>query len=157
MPRLAQLNISPGGMPKLPIPSALVTAAGVAGDWQLNRKYHGGPDRAVCLFSLELYDQLRQDGIDLPPGSVGENFTTIGIDLNTLSPGDRLQIGGCLIEITKVRVPCRSLDQWDKRLLSLLKNRSGWVARVLVNGMVQTGDRIEIVVPASKNGTLFDP
>lgn len=157
MPHLAQLNISPGGMPKLPIASALVTHAGVEGDWQLNRKYHGGPDRAVCIFSVELYDELRRDGIDLAPGSVGENFTTAGLDLCALSTGDRLQVGPCLIEITKVRIPCRSLDQWDKRLLTLIKNRSGWVARVLVDGMVQTGDRIEMVVPELKNGVLFNP
>src|SRR3982750_4360303 len=76
MATLAQLNISPGGMPKLPIDSANVTRDGVDGDWQKNRKYHGGADRAICIFSEENYAWLkREHGIDLENGSIGENFT----------------------------------------------------------------------------------
>src|SRR6478735_7846558 len=101
---LVQLNVSGGGMPKLPVKSARVSIDGVEGDWQKNRKYHGGPNRAICLFSLELYDWLREKGIDLKNGSVGENFTTEGLDLNQLQKGDRLHVGECLIEITDVRI-----------------------------------------------------
>ena len=46
---LAQVNVSPGGMPKSAVLVARVTFSGVEGDKQRNRKYHGGPDRAVCL------------------------------------------------------------------------------------------------------------
>src|SRR5437868_6510740 len=98
-PILWQLNISPGGMPKVPIAEALVTASGVAGDHQLNRKFHGGPDRAVCIYSEELYALLRSDGIDLANGQIGENFTTRGLDLQSLRIGDQLRIGACIIEI----------------------------------------------------------
>src|SRR5436190_18820610 len=98
--KLVQVNVSKGGMPKLPVLSAEVTKDGVAGDWQKNRKYHGGPDRAVCVFSQELYSWLRDKGIDLVNGSVGENFTTRGLDLHKLSVGDRLRVGDvCVIEI----------------------------------------------------------
>jgi MOSC domain-containing protein YiiM len=108
---LVQVNISNGGMPKLPVGQVHVSRDGVAGDWQKNRKYHGGPDRAICLFSQELYDWLRDEhGIDLKNGSVGENFTTRGIDMQSIGPGDRLHVGECLIEITMVRTPCRNLD-----------------------------------------------
>jgi MOSC domain-containing protein YiiM len=141
---LLQLNVSPGGMPKLPVLFARVTPAGVDGDKQRNRKYHGGPDRAVCLFSTELYDRLREFGIDLVPGSVGENFTTTGIDLQRLAKGDRLKVGGaCLIEITNVRVPCASLKKWDADLPELIVGFSGWVAKVIAEGTVHPGDRIE--------------
>src|SRR5450432_2150156 len=98
---LAQLNVSPGGMPKLAVARAKVSSEGVEGDWQTNRKYHGGPNRAVCLFSLELYQWLRDEhAIDMAPGSVGENFTTSGIDLQMLNKGDRLRVGNCVIELT---------------------------------------------------------
>ena len=55
---LVQVNVSAeGGMPKLPVRAgARVTRDGVDGDWQRNRKYHGGPNRAVCIFSEELYE-----------------------------------------------------------------------------------------------------
>lgn len=132
-------------MPKLPVLLARVTRDGVGGDWQKNRKYHGGPDRAVCLFSEELYGWLREQGIDLQNGSVGENFTTSGVDLMALGVGDRLRVGECLIEITDVRTPCRNLNQWHPDLLSMMKGRSGWVAKVVEEAIVKPGDSIEVL------------
>lgn len=142
---LAQINISPGGMPKLPVASARVTIHGVEGDWQRNRKYHGGPDRAICIFSEELYAELRQEGIDLKNGRVGENFTLRGIDLRKLKRGDRLRIGACVIEITDVRVPCRNLNQWHPDLLYRITGRSGWLARVIEEGSVRQGDFVALL------------
>ena len=142
---LIQLNVSNGGMPKLPLLGARVTQSGIDGDRQRNKKYHGGPNRAVCLFSEELYAELRDAGIDLTPGAVGENFTTRGVDLKSLAAGDRLRVGSCLIELTDVRVPCRSLDQWHPKLLKTMIGRSGWVAKVVEEGFVTPGDAIMIV------------
>jgi MOSC domain-containing protein YiiM len=143
---LIQVSTSKGGMPKLPVDEARVTRDGVGDDWQLNRKYHGGCDRAVCLFSTELYDWLAdQHGIKLHPGYVGENFTTTGLDLQLLKPGDRLRVGECVIEITKVRVPCRSLNQWDPKLLKVIVGHSGWLARVIQPAVVRPGDAVELV------------
>ena len=149
MPVLAQLNVSEGGMPKLPVPRANVTRHGVEGDYQRNKKYHGGPNRAVCIFSVELYDWLRDQGIDLKNGSVGENFTTQGLNLNSLNKGDRLRVGDCLIELTDVRVPCSNLKKWDADLPELIVGRSGWVAKVIEEAEVKSGDSIEVV----KTGT----
>ena len=141
---LLQVNVSGGGMPKLPVLFARVTATGVDGDRQRNKKYHGGPNRAVCLYSVELYDRLRSFGIDLQPGSVGENFTTSGIDLQQLAKGDRLKVGGeCVIEITDVRVPCSNLKKWDADLPEVIVGFSGWVAKVTQAGTVRPGDPVE--------------
>ena len=60
--RVFQINISDGGVPKLPVQSVEVTADGLAGDRQRNLKYHGGPDRAVCLYSLERLLALQDQG-----------------------------------------------------------------------------------------------
>ena len=144
---LVQLSVSPGGMPKLPVLFARVTKSGVEGVRQRNKKYHGGPDRAVCLFSEELYAWLRDDhGIDLANGSVGENFTTHGVDLNRLEKGDRLRVGGeCVIELTDVRIPCGNLARWNADLPELIVGRSGWVAKVIEEGVVRPGDAIEVL------------
>jgi MOSC domain-containing protein YiiM len=143
---LVQVNVSGGGMPKLPVPSALVTRDGVAGDWQKNRKYHGGPNRAVCLFSEELYAWLREQEVDVGNGDIGENFTTRGVDLMALAKGDRLKVGSdCVIQLTDVREPCRQLKKWDARFPKLIVGRSGWMAKVVREGEVKAGDLIEVV------------
>lgn len=142
---LTQLNISAGGMPKRPTASAKVTVEGVAGDWQNNRKFHGGPNRAVCIYSEELYEWLRDQSINVSRGDIGENFTTRGIDLQKLGKGDRLKVGGCVVEITDVRVPCHQLSKWDADLPELIVGRSGWVAKVVVEGHVAAGDEIEVL------------
>ena len=148
---LVQLNVSGGGMPKSPIESARVTVDGVDGDWQKNRKYHGGPNRAVCIYSVELYEWLGEQGIPLQAGSIGENFTTRGIDLQKLKKGDRLRAGRCVVEITDVRIPCSQLKKWDADLPELIVGRSGWVAKVVEEGVVRAGDAVEVVpTPVSK-------
>jgi len=141
---LLQLNVSSGGMPKTPVLLARVTRAGVEGDRQRNKKYHGGPDRAVCLYSEELYAWLNAQGVKVSPGDIGENFTTGGIDLLSLSIGDRLKVGECLIEITNVRVPCRNLNKWHPNLLTIIEGRSGWVAKAIEEGTVRPGDTIDV-------------
>ena len=143
---LVQLNTSKGGIPKMPVLFAHVSRDGVAGDWQKNRKYHGGPDRAVCLFREELYADLREDGVDLVNGAVGENFTTRGVNLQHLAKGDQLRVGAdCVVEITDIRVPCRTLAKWDASLPRLIQGRSGWVAKVVSEGTVRPGDPIEVL------------
>ncbi len=147
---LAQLSISSGGILKSAIPSARVGADGVAGDWQNDRKNHGGPDRAVCIFSEELYAWLSQEhGIDLQPGSVGENFTLRGIDLQRLAVGDRLRVGQCLVQITKVRVPCYKLKRYDQKLPEVIEGHSGWMAKVIEGADVRAGEPVELVNTAS--------
>lgn len=142
---LTQLNVSPGGMPKLPVLQAQVTVAGVAGDRQRNLKFHGGADRAICLYSEELYQWLRDSGVNVTNGQIGENFTTRWLDLDNLQPGDRLRVGGCVIEITKVRVPCNQLKKWHPDLPTRIVGRSGWMAKVIEKGMVRRGDKIELL------------
>lgn len=140
---LAQLNVSGGGMPKRPIVEGKVTREGVEGDWQKNRKYHGGPNRAVCIYSEELYAWLREEGVDVRNGDIGENFTTRGINLQNLAKGTRLRVGAdCVIEITDVRVPCKQLKKWSDGLPEMIVGRSGWVAKVVNEGVVRAGDRV---------------
>ena len=83
-PTLVQINTSKRGMPKLPVAGpARVTADGVEGDWQKNRKYHGGPNRAICLFSEELYAALAEKGTPLlANGSVESETVELGPDIS---------------------------------------------------------------------------
>src|ERR1700722_18737938 len=142
--KLIQVSTSDGGMPKLPLAEAKVTFDGLITDWQNNRKHHGGRDRAVCLYSLELHEWLATRDVAISPGQLGENFTTSGIDLLSLNIGDRLQVGNCLIELTSLRVPCTNLNRWHRDLLKIIKGGGGWRAGVMEEGIVRPGDAIEL-------------
>ena len=79
---LQQISVSNGGVPKWPVPKARVRAAGVMGDRQGSPKIHGGRDRAVCLFSLEVIEALQAEGHSIAPGSSGESLTVSGVEWN---------------------------------------------------------------------------
>ena len=51
--RIFQINVSDGGVPKLARQQVEVTPLGLVDDRQEETDVHGGPDRALCLFSLE--------------------------------------------------------------------------------------------------------
>jgi len=150
-PHVHQINVSDGGVPKLPVPEARVTVEGVSGDRQRSPKIHGGPDRAVCLFSLEVIEKLQAEGHPIRPGSSGENLTLGGVDWAALEPGDRLRIGETIqLEIVSYTAPCEHNARWfldgDYKRISQ-KRHPGWsrlYARVLAEGMVRQGDPVTL-------------
>ena len=136
-------------MPKLPVVEARITVNGVAGDRQRNLEAHGGVERAVCLFSLEVIEALQAEGHSIRPGSSGENLTLAGLKWADLKPGDRLRIGGAVrLEIVKYTEPCRFNAQWfqDGNFNRInQKKYPGWsrvYARVLAEGVIRPGDGV---------------
>ncbi len=148
---LYQINVSDGGVPKHPVPDARVTQHGLVGDRQRNLKVHGGVDRAVCLFSLEVIQALRAEGHTIAPGSSGENLTLAGVDWVRIRPGTVLLVGDSVrLEVTAYTAPCRFNAQWfttgDYTRISQ-KVHPGWsrvYARVLREGTVKRGDRLSV-------------
>ena len=147
--RIVSLNRSNGGVPKLPVTEARVTVDGMEGDRQRNLKYHGGPDRALTIYSLELIDALRGEGHAFGPGAAGENVTVSGLDWAAMTPGRRLRLGDVEVEITDYADPCRTLvNIFADRKFSRVgqKRHPGWsrvCARILRAGMLRVGDRVE--------------
>jgi MOSC domain-containing protein YiiM len=127
-----------------------VDAVGLAGDQIADQVFHGGPDQAVYAYSAEDL-QAWSDvlGRPLSPGQFGENLTTSGIDLNEARAGDRWRVGGALLEIAGVRIPCSVFQgflgepRWVKRFM--LARMPGPYLRVLEEGAVAAGDTIEVV------------
>ena len=110
--RIFQLNSSPGGVPKSPVREATVVESGLVGDGHNFPDIHGGPDRALCLFSLERILELQSEGHPIFPGSVGENVTISGIDWTGVEPGRRMALGDeVVVEITRYTTPCNSIPQ----------------------------------------------
>jgi MOSC domain-containing protein YiiM len=150
-PHVHQINISDGGLPKQPVREAKVTEKGLAGDRQRNLKVHGGPDRAVCLFSLELIERLQDEGHTIDSGFAGENLTLAGLDWEKLMPGMQLTVGPEVrLEITSYCAPCEWNGRWFRAgefsRISQKKN-PGWsrvYAKVLTGGVVRPGDAVVV-------------
>lgn len=156
-----QVSLSPGGIPKLAIPEAFAGPLGLEGDNQRNKKYHGGPLQALLLVSLEDLDFLRAAGFPVLPGDLGENLTIQGLDFRQLRSGMRFRAGAALLELTKLRQPCATLDPYNRpghRIQPLLMDtlakagdpsspcwaRGGFYASVLQPGPVRHGDILEL-------------
>ncbi len=150
--RLFQINISDGGVPKLPIGRVSVHLTGAEGDRQRNLKHHGGPNRALCLYSLERIMALQREGHPIVAGATGENLTLTGLDWDRVHPGVRLAIGEMLeIEITAYTEPCRDIAHSfaEGAIKRMLQDRHpGWsrvYAKVLQPGEITVGDRILVL------------
>lgn len=109
-PRIFQINTSPGGVPKLARQEALVTQFGIVGDEHNFPEIHGGPNKALCLFSLERILELQAEGHPIYPGAAGENLTLAGLNWDEIVPGVRLAMGNEVsVEITSYTSPCNSM------------------------------------------------
>lgn len=130
-------------------------ALGFANDVQVNRKYHGGPEKAVCAYALEHYDfwseVLGRKLLEhkLPAGSFGENFTLSGLLENQVHIGDVFQVGTARVQISQPRQPCGTLaarfgiPNFVKQVVD--SGMTGWYFRVLEPGTVRAGDPLELL------------
>ena len=153
---LFAINVSPGGVPKLPVSQAAITSAGVAGDGQKDRKYHGGPARAVSVLAMSVIRELQAQGHGITPGSTGDNLTIDGFSAEELIPGVRLRIGtdpatAVELELTTWLEPCSKIAaSFAERRIAVFAHetnpcRSRIGARVVRDGVVATGDRVELM------------
>jgi MOSC domain-containing protein YiiM len=114
--------------------------------------------RQVHLVHAELLDEVREDGFDVPPGAMGENVTTRGLDLLALPAGAVLELGdSAAIAVTGLRNPCVQLDGYAAGLMrrmvgrtedGTIVRRAGVMAVVLRGGTVVPGDSIRVRLPA---------
>lgn len=154
MAHIFQINISAGGVPKQPVPLGEVTPLGLTGDKQRDRRYHGGPERALCLFSLDHIMALQAEGHPIYPGAAGENVTIAGLDWESLVPGVQLRLGPeVLVEVTGFASPCSNITAAFRdgaiNEISQKKHpgRSRVYTRVLRPGAIRPGDQVQQLPP----------
>lgn len=122
------------------------------GDRQSNRKYHGGPDKAVCVYAVEHYPIWRDEcgRPDQPFGSFGENLTTAGMTEDVVCIGDVYRApSGATIQVCQPRVPCANVRRyWDAPRLPARMEETGFTGfycRVLAEGELGAGDALTLV------------
>lgn len=151
-PYVIGLYVSQGGAPKHEIATARIGTDGIEGDRQRDLRYHGGPQRALCLYSYECIQRLRAEGHPIMPGGTGENIVLAGLDWNEITPGTCLQLGNQVrIEITSYCTPCHKIagcfteGNFNRIHHKKTLGESRLYARILQGGTLQPGDAVTVL------------
>jgi MOSC domain-containing protein YiiM len=138
------------GIFKYPVSEAIFLGAeDVDNDHVIDRKYHGGFDKACYLYSADQYKYWKNlyPNLELPWGMFGENLTVEGLHEADINIGDIFKIGSAIVQATQPRQPCYKLDiRFETRGLVKQFVDSGFpgvYVRVLEKGNVTSGDFME--------------
>ncbi|MCL2684148.1 MAG: MOSC domain-containing protein [Synergistaceae bacterium] len=117
----------------------LIEGFGIEGD------AHGGfAHRQVSLIASEDIEIMKAKLPELVPGSFAENLTTEGIDLASLSIGDKIKAGKCLLEVSQIGKDCHAKCQVFEQTGECIMPTKGIFCRVITGGHIRTGDPIEL-------------
>ena len=151
MTTIVSINVSElGGVPKLPLKTAIVRFEGVERDlnrFRMERK-NGDPGRAVSIFSMERILHLQEEGHPIDIGTAGENFTIEGIDWPKMEVGMMIRFGSTLIRLSEPCAPCSKIGGsfMEKEFSRIDQNKrkgwSRWSASVIEEGSVSVGDTV---------------
>jgi MOSC domain-containing protein YiiM len=137
-----------GGVPKPQVQRLQVTIDRCVGDFQRDKKHHGGPQRVVCLFSDEVITTLQGEGHPIFPGSVGENILLREVDWKLVKVGTRLHFDQLVLEVTSDAPPCKTIrdsftdGQFTKISAKVEPNFTRWYAKVITEGQVCIGEGV---------------
>jgi MOSC domain-containing protein YiiM len=117
----------------------LIEEYGIEGD------AHGGfAHRQVSLIASEDIETMKDRLPDLGPGSFAENITTEGFDLSALVIGDRVSVGGCLLEVSQIGKECHTKCEVFHKTGDCIMPQKGIFCRVIKGGTVRSGDAISL-------------
>lgn len=127
-----------------------VLGVNLAGDDQADRRVHGGTHKAVYAYGALDYQWWSANlGVELAPGTFGDNLTVAGFDVGSAWIGEHWRIGTCVLEVSEPRLPCFKLgmrmgtadfvDLFDR------VGRFGTYLRIVQEGAVTTGDSVELL------------
>ena len=137
------------GIFKYPVGEGIFLGAeDVEGDQVIDRRYHGGFDKACYAFSADHYPFWKSQFPELEwdYGMFGENLTIAELDEKSLRIGDTFKVGEAIIQVSEPRQPCMKLNvrfNSSKMVKAFTKYGScGSYFRVLQPGQVQSGDKL---------------
>lgn len=125
---------------------------GLEGDFQADKRVHGGFEKAVYQYPFENYqslsDALPHLAEKFSSPCIGENFSSLGMTDDKVFIGDIYRIGTALVQVSQPRMPCWKLNHHignaHVQALLIALNRSGWYYRVLETGKVQAGNQVTL-------------
>ncbi|MBW4838120.1 MAG: MOSC domain-containing protein [Paenibacillaceae bacterium] len=139
------------GIFKMPVKETLhLSTVNFIGDEQADLRFHGGPDKAVCVYPFERYSYWEERfGITLDFGAFGENLTTEGMLEEEIRIGDRFRLGEAVVQVSQPRQPCFKLGVKhglpELQLEIQQTGYTGYYFRVLREGEVRPDDPLELI------------
>ena len=133
-----------------------ISVLGLVGDAVCDKKYHGGPDQAVYVYGGEDYAYWADThGLELEPGTFGDNLTISDLSSLSVCVGDRFRINEVVLEATAPRIPCatlgRRMDDPKFPVVFRKAQRSGFYCRVIEAGILEAGSDVTHVPITDSN------
>lgn len=134
----------------------------VVNDAVVDRRYHGGIDKAVYAYAENHYEYWKQlyPGLDWKYGMFGENLTISNLEETEIYVGSQYKLGEAIIEVTQPREPCSKLGIvfGTQKVVKQFWNstKSGVYFKVLQIGNVKTGDELILLKKAVNTPTIAD-
>jgi MOSC domain-containing protein YiiM len=131
-----------GAYTRVPLNEALLSAGyGIEGDRKGGNAY-----RQLNVMGEETIRSLEPAGYKTGRGELGENLVISGIDIESLRPGTRLQVGdSAVVELLELRKPCNRFEAYQGRSLAEAVDRIGWMAAVVSSGGIAVGDSVTVL------------
>lgn len=119
----------------------LVADYGIEGDAK-----GGTTGRHLNIMSAEVLDELAREGFGTAPGKMGEQLILFGVEVDSLPPGTRLQIGtDACVELMEPRTGCGKFERHQGKLRQEATGRMGMMARVVEGGVIAVGDSVQVI------------
>ncbi|MEW7291849.1 MOSC domain-containing protein [Aquimarina sp. 2304DJ70-9] len=134
----------------------------VEGDHVIDRRYHGGVDKACYLYAADHYSYWKEKypDLDWQHGMFGENLTVDGFDEYNIKIGSIYKLGEAVVQISRPRQPCYKLGVRfeDQKIIKQFIDSlfSGVYVRVLTPGFVTTNDEFVIEEEHSTGITIAE-
>lgn len=140
------------------IEETYLTKEGFKGDGVAHEQFHGGPDRAVCIYPFEHYSLWEKEfQVKLPLAAFGENLTVTNMLEKDVCIGDIYQIGNAIIQVTQSRRPCNTINNRTnvdfKRFIET--GYTGYFCRVLKEGIVRKDSNIGLIEQQSNRVSIL--
>ena len=141
------------GIYKAPVNHVAVDELGIKGDVQVDKRYHGGPDKALHQYSLSGYQRIVEAYAELADiavqGSIGENISIAEMSEANVCIGDIYRFGSVLVQVSEPRRPCWKINAKFKQsdLTEFIEKEgiTGWYYRVLEAGEINLSDNAELL------------
>ncbi len=144
------------GINKNPIHEALYLGnENFVGDGQADRKNHGGPDKAVCVYCEPNYTYWKNEHrLAFEYGAFGENVTLGQAEESAIRVGDIYQLGEAVVQVSQPRKPCYKVGAKHKlkHLPKLMEDTgfTGFYLRVIEEGWVEPNVNMQLLESADQ-------